>query len=160
MSKFFWTLFKGPLIQRCSSSAVYTPKNIFFRPFFVFSLLLPFSMLKNAFKKYPPQNRTNVQIKGGGGSKAFWTMFKKTALFWNEGIPNPIQCSQNKFLLDESYNASLKESRQVLRTICQCLIAKATSHFPSLVVSRRFSSSSSSLSTATTRFSILPPAPS
>ena len=23
-------------------------------------------MLKNAFKKYPPQNRTNVQIKGGG----------------------------------------------------------------------------------------------
>ena len=53
----------------------------------VFSLLLPFSMLKNAFKKYPPQNRTNVQIKGGGGSKAFWTMFKKTALFWNEGFP-------------------------------------------------------------------------
>ena len=87
MSKFFWTLFKGPLIQRCSSSAVYTPKNIFFRPFFVFSLLLPFSMLKNAFKKYPPQNRTNVQIKGGGGSKAFWTMLKKTALFWNGGIP-------------------------------------------------------------------------
>ena len=23
----------------------------------------------------------------GGGSKAFWTMLKKTALFWNEGIP-------------------------------------------------------------------------
>ena len=44
-------------------------------------------MLKNAFKKYPPQNRTNVQIKGGRGSKAFWTMFKKTALFWKEGIP-------------------------------------------------------------------------
>ena len=42
--------------------------------------------LKNAFKKHPLQNRTNVQIKGGG-SKAFWTMFKKTALFWNEGIP-------------------------------------------------------------------------
>ena len=42
-----------------------------FQPFFVFSLLLPFSMLKNAFKKYPPQNRTNVQIKGGGGPKAF-----------------------------------------------------------------------------------------
>ena len=37
-----------------------------FSTFFVFSLLLPFSMLKNAFKKYPPQNRTNVQIKGGG----------------------------------------------------------------------------------------------
>ena len=26
-----------------------------------------YQMLKNAFKKYPPQNRTNVQIKGGGG---------------------------------------------------------------------------------------------
>ena len=44
---------------------------------------------KNAFKKHPLQNRTNVQIKGGGrgGSKAFWTMFKKTALFWKGGIP-------------------------------------------------------------------------
>ena len=77
MSKFFWTSLKGPLIQRCSSSAVYTPKNIFFRPFFVFSLLLPFSMLKNAFKKYPPQNRTNVQIKGGGGQRPFEQCSKK-----------------------------------------------------------------------------------
>ena len=40
-----------------------------------------YQMLKNAFKKHPLQNRTNVQIKRGGGSKAFWTMFKKTALF-------------------------------------------------------------------------------
>ena len=45
-------------------------------------------MLKNAFKKHPLQNRTNVQIKGGGGAKAFWTMFKKTALFLQDGIPN------------------------------------------------------------------------
>ena len=81
LSKFFWTLFKGPLIQRCSSSAVYTPKNIFFRPFFVFSLLLPFSMLKNAFKKYPPQNRTNVQIKGGGGQRPFEQCSKKLHFF-------------------------------------------------------------------------------
>ena len=36
--------------------------------------------LKNAFKKHPLQNRTNVQIKGGG-SKAFWTMFKKLHFF-------------------------------------------------------------------------------
>ena len=28
-----------------------------------------YQMLKNAFKKYPPQNRTNVQIKGGGGGQ-------------------------------------------------------------------------------------------
>ena len=81
MSKFFWTSLKGPLIQRCSSSAVYTPKNIFFRPFFVFSLLLPFSMLKNAFKKYPPQNRTNVQIKGGGGQRPFEQCSKKLHFF-------------------------------------------------------------------------------
>ena len=26
-----------------------------------------YQILKNAFKKYPPQNRTNVQINGGGG---------------------------------------------------------------------------------------------
>ena len=29
-----------------------------------------YQMLKNVFKKHPLQNRTNVQIKGGG-SKAF-----------------------------------------------------------------------------------------
>ena len=29
------------------------------------------SHFKNAFKKYPPQNRTNVQIKGGGGQRPF-----------------------------------------------------------------------------------------
>ena len=33
---------------------------------------------------------------------------------------NPIQCSQKKFLLDESYKASLKESRQVLQSISHC----------------------------------------
>ena len=45
-----------------------------------------YQMLKNASKKHPLQNRTNVQIKGGG-SKAFWTMLKKTALFWKGGFP-------------------------------------------------------------------------
>ena len=61
-----------------------------------------YQMLKNAFKKHPLQNRTNVQIKGGGGSKAFWTMFKKTALFWNGGIPYPP-------------SAALKDKRTELR---------------------------------------------
>ena len=28
-----------------------------------------YQMLKNAFKKHPLQNRTNVQIKGGGGGQ-------------------------------------------------------------------------------------------
>ena len=41
---------------------------------------------------------------------------------------------------------------------CESLLAKGTSHFPSLVVSRRFSSSSSCLSTAMTCFSIIAPA--
>ena len=86
MSKFFWTSFKGALIQRCSSSAVYTPKNIFFWPFFVFSLLLPFLMLKNAFKKPPLQNRTNVQIKGGG-VKGLLNNVQKNCTFLKRWLP-------------------------------------------------------------------------
>ena len=63
-SKDLW--FKGALPLQ------FRPKKIFlFNLFFVFLLLLPFLMLKNAFKKYPPQNRTNVQIKGGGGQRPF-----------------------------------------------------------------------------------------
>ena len=50
---------------------------------------------KNAFKKPPLQNRTNVQIKGGGGSKAFWTMFKKTSLFPRDGFPKGINNNIN-----------------------------------------------------------------
>ena len=48
-----------------------------------------YQIFKNAFKKHPLQNRTNVQSKrgGGGGSKAFWTMLKKTALFLKDGFP-------------------------------------------------------------------------
>ena len=50
------------------------------------------SYFKNAFKKHPLQNRTNVQIKGGG-SKAFWTMFKKTSLFPRDGFPKLAELS-------------------------------------------------------------------
>ena len=32
----------------------------------------------------------DVQTKGGEGSKAFWTMFKKTALFLKDGFPNKV----------------------------------------------------------------------
>ena len=46
-----------------------------------------YQMLKNAFKKHPLQNRTNVQIKGGGGQRPFETMFKKTSLFLHVGFP-------------------------------------------------------------------------
>ena len=45
------------------------------------TLLLPFLMLKNAFKKHPLQNRTNVQIKGGGGQRAFEQCSKKLHFF-------------------------------------------------------------------------------
>ena len=36
-----------------------------------------YQMLKNAFKKHPLQNRTNVQIKGGGGQRPFEQCSKK-----------------------------------------------------------------------------------
>ena len=38
-------------------------------------------MLKNAFKKYPPQNRTNVQIKGGGVKGLLNNVQKKLHFF-------------------------------------------------------------------------------
>ena len=47
-----------------------------------------YQMLKNAFKKHPLQNRTNVQIKGGGGVKGLLNNVKKTALFLKDGFPN------------------------------------------------------------------------
>ena len=37
--------------------------------------------LKNAFKKHPLQNRTNVQIKGGGGVKGLLNNVKKNCTF-------------------------------------------------------------------------------
>ena len=37
--------------------------------------------LKNAFKKHPLQNRTNVQVKGGGGQRPFEQCSKKLHFF-------------------------------------------------------------------------------
>ena len=45
----------------------------------------------------------------GGGSKAFWTMFKKTALFWNGGFLKD-ECStgsNNHFFLDHRSLSSI-----------------------------------------------------
>ena len=42
-------------------------------------------MLKNAFKKYPPQNRTNVQIKGGGGGQRPFEQCSKKLHFFEMG---------------------------------------------------------------------------
>ena len=49
-----------------------------------------YQMLKNGFKKHPLQNRTNVQIKGGGGQRPFEQCSKKhhfspvmASLRWN-----------------------------------------------------------------------------
>ena len=52
-------------------------------------IILPILMLKNAFKKHPLQNRTNVQIKGGG-VKGLLNNVKKTALFWKDGFPKTL----------------------------------------------------------------------
>ena len=54
-------------------------------------------------KKHPLQNRTNVQIKGGGGSKAFWTMLKKTALFLRVGFPNSSVDIYDKYIWCRRY---------------------------------------------------------
>ena len=40
-----------------------------------------YQMLKNAFKKHPLQNRTNVQIKGGGGQRPFEQCSKKRPFY-------------------------------------------------------------------------------
>ena len=45
-----------------------------------------YQMLKSAFKKHPLQNRTNVQIKGGG-VKGLLNNVQKTALFSHDGFP-------------------------------------------------------------------------
>ena len=45
-----------------------------------------YQMLKNAFKKHPLQNRTNVQIKGGGG-KGLLNNVKKNCTFLKWGLP-------------------------------------------------------------------------
>ena len=45
-----------------------------------------YQMLKNAFKKHPLQNRTNVQIKGGG-VKGLLNNVKKNCTFLKGGLP-------------------------------------------------------------------------
>ena len=45
-----------------------------------------YQMLKSAFKKHPPQNRTNVQIKGGG-VKGLLNNVKKNCTFLKWGHP-------------------------------------------------------------------------
>ena len=46
-----------------------------------------YQMLKNAFKKHPLQNRTNVQIKGGGGVKGLFKNVQKNCTFLKWGLP-------------------------------------------------------------------------
>ena len=47
-----------------------------------------YQMLKNAFKKHPLQNRTNVQIKGGG-VKGLLNNVQKNCTFFKWGLPLP-----------------------------------------------------------------------
>ena len=47
-----------------------------------------FTPCKNAFKKHPLQNRTNVQIKGGeGGVKGLLNNVKKNCTFLSGWLP-------------------------------------------------------------------------
>ena len=46
-----------------------------------------YQMLKNAFKKHPLQNRTNVQIKGGGGVKGLLNNVQKNCTFLSGWLP-------------------------------------------------------------------------
>ena len=45
-----------------------------------------YQMLKNAFKKHPLQNRTNVQIKGGG-AKGLLNNVQKNFTFPSRWLP-------------------------------------------------------------------------
>ena len=46
-----------------------------------------YQMLKNAFKKHHLQNRTNVQIKGGGEVKGLLNNVKKNCTFLKRWLP-------------------------------------------------------------------------
>ena len=46
-----------------------------------------YQMLKNAFKKHPLQNRTNVQIKGGGEVKGLLNNVQKNFTFPSRWLP-------------------------------------------------------------------------
>ena len=55
------------------------------------------SYFKNAFKKHPPQNRTNVQIKGGGG-KGLLNNLQKNCTFLKGGLPLPTEFELSIFV--------------------------------------------------------------
>ena len=48
--------------------------------------------------------------KGGGGSKAFWKMFKKTALFLHDGFPNDDDCPRKPAIVI---------ANMIVRAICK-----------------------------------------
>ena len=74
--------------------------------------------------KHPLQNRTNVQIKGGGGSKAFWTMFKNTALFWKDGFPYfDFICAPSLEYHHHLY--TLCNQRSVMRFFCAVIYSRS-----------------------------------
>ena len=58
-----------------------------------------YQMLKNAFKKHPLQNRTNVQIKGGGGAKGLLNNVQKNITFPPGWLPlfRPVKREVRKF---------------------------------------------------------------
>ena len=71
-----------------------------------------YQMLKNAFKKHPLQNRTNVQIKGGGGVKGLLNSVQKNCTFLKWGHPLPRQ-----WRIDPNFKFAIFEG-----SISQCVI--------------------------------------
>ena len=73
--QFFWTLFKRGRGGQTHVQKLCCKFGVFWRSF-------------NNMKFTTWNSPHDVQTKGGeGGSKAFWTMFKKTALFLQLGFP-------------------------------------------------------------------------
>ena len=70
-------------------------------------ILLPFLMLKNAFKKHPLQNRTNVQIKGGG-VKGLLNNVQKNCTFLKGGLP--LLKSRLNFLIISQYQQDVTKN--------------------------------------------------
>ena len=75
----------------------------------VYALLLKF-LQKNS--------QHNVQTNGGGGSKAFLTMLKKTALFLQDGFPNPSESPPVCFAALTVSGIKMQPGQWILKEVC------------------------------------------
>ena len=77
-----------------------------------------YQMLKNAFKKHPLQNRTNVQIKGGG-VKGLLNNVQKNCTFLKWGLPLFFSLPLRSLLLGHSWESLESRGGQLLKTLSQ-----------------------------------------